>query len=495
MCKPEDHSFNGIGQHQEGAQFSLFIGTVQQAAHRMANIAQELEVTKQPTTYSSSASPAPSDPTEAVSHVTVSSLEPESKNHDKSSVGQNRARKSKRRCISSSADNNKKQRHSNHDHDRQHRRVEHHYHDYANALLDDLPDSDEVEKKSKGGISSPFPIILHSMLERADTQGYSHIVSWQPHGRAFHVHDQARFVAEIMPLFTRMTRFSSFQRQLSLYGFLRLTRKGSDHGAYYHELFLRGKPILCHKMQRTRVKGYWVRQSSSPETEPDFAGMMPVGPSSESSNLWVGTNVAMLPPPTATATATTSTGAPSAASAFQPPAHGGSLWELMQLSAPPSLIVNNKHGAGNMKLPPMPPLGRSCMVDVNYGFGPLSVDNNDKNNDTTIAPPFRPLKPPPRLSLKTAAAAAAAPAPLDDEFPCAPRASPVSVGPEERMGHQHTIAEIASEFSAAERQDIAAFLSDVDLDSEDEKDAAYKNEEELERILAAKKISKKVSSV
>lgn len=43
--------------------------------------------------------------------------------------------------------------------------------------------------------------------------------------------------------------------------------------AYYHELFIRGRPDLCQLMQRTRVKGSWVRQSSSPETEPNFAIM------------------------------------------------------------------------------------------------------------------------------------------------------------------------------------------------------------------------------
>lgn len=75
---------------------------------------------------------------------------------------------------------------------------------------------------------------------------------------------------DIMPKFFRQTHFSSFQRQVSLYGFKRLTRKGTDHGVYYHELFLRGLPELCAHIARTRVKGNGVRQTSSPKTEPDF---------------------------------------------------------------------------------------------------------------------------------------------------------------------------------------------------------------------------------
>lgn len=53
-------------------------------------------------------------------------------------------------------------------------------------------------KGPRGGVALPFPLRLSNMLE-SNGSDLSDIVSWQSHGRCFRVHDQKRFVSEVMP--------------------------------------------------------------------------------------------------------------------------------------------------------------------------------------------------------------------------------------------------------------------------------------------------------
>ena len=68
------------------------------------------------------------------------------------------------------------------------------------------------------------------------------------------------------------SKLTSYQRQLSLYGFVRIT-SGKDRGAYYHEYFLRGRPDLLVCIDRKRIKGTGGKLSASPPSEPDFYTM------------------------------------------------------------------------------------------------------------------------------------------------------------------------------------------------------------------------------
>jgi hypothetical protein len=101
-----------------------------------------------------------------------------------------------------------------------------------------------------------FPWKLHAMLDNAaEIKGFSSIVSWLPDSNSFKVHDQAAFVSRILPLYFKQTHYRSFQRQLNIWGFERITKNGAGQGGYRHDLLVRTKPSLCRCMKRIKDKG------------------------------------------------------------------------------------------------------------------------------------------------------------------------------------------------------------------------------------------------
>ncbi len=154
--------------------------------------------------------------------------------------------------------------------------VQHDYHDHSK-------DSDSVYLEqpivTKGGVSIPFPMKLHNMLNHIalHENELSDIVSWQPHGRCFCVKKIKEFTEDVLPRFFQQRKYPSFQRQLNLYGFNRITA-GPDKGSYYHELFLRSKKALCRAIHRMKVKGTGCRMASNPRQEPNFYAMEPMPP-------------------------------------------------------------------------------------------------------------------------------------------------------------------------------------------------------------------------
>lgn len=69
-----------------------------------------------------------------------------------------------------------------------------------------------------------FPTKLYALLELASSRGLgsaSDAIAWLPNGRAFQIVRVGAFVADVAPLFFRLTKVRSFHRQLNLWGFKR----------------------------------------------------------------------------------------------------------------------------------------------------------------------------------------------------------------------------------------------------------------------------------
>lgn len=150
--------------------------------------------------------------------------------------------------------------------------VKHDYHDHLQSESNCSYISSNGSQGGACGENKAFPLKLHELLDNAEALGINGIISWQIHGRAFAVHNQKEFSTRVISVYFNQGKVTSFFRQLSLYGFLRITQ-GRDKGAYYHERFLRGKRSLAKAILRQKVKGTKVKGIPSPDTEPNFYSM------------------------------------------------------------------------------------------------------------------------------------------------------------------------------------------------------------------------------
>ena len=163
-------------------------------------------------------------------------------------------------------------------------RKEDEYGDENHAEDQDIEDEETVNEKcvslsnsqrNNGGVLVSFPLRLQRMLDKLEAEQETNIISWLSHGRAFLVHDPEAFVDHLMPVYFNQTKYSSFQRQLHMYNFQRITA-GKDKGAYHNPNFQRGKPYLCPHMVRTRVNGKGCRKPGDPNNEPNLYSLEPL---------------------------------------------------------------------------------------------------------------------------------------------------------------------------------------------------------------------------
>ncbi len=99
-------------------------------------------------------------------------------------------------------------------------------------------------KNTKKTEFRPFPRKLHALLEEAEEKGFQDLICWQSGGKSFQVLNYAHFEKIVMPKYFKQTKFKSFQRQLTLYGFQRI-HHGPNKGGYAHACLIQGIPELC----------------------------------------------------------------------------------------------------------------------------------------------------------------------------------------------------------------------------------------------------------
>jgi HSF-type DNA-binding len=102
-----------------------------------------------------------------------------------------------------------------------------------------------MQGKDQTAPASTFPCLIHRCLSdieelaKRDTDmlRLKSIIGWQQNGDSFKVFDNKKFEQMIMPVWFPRIKYSSFQRQLRMYGFVKVDG-GESVSAYatYHML-------------------------------------------------------------------------------------------------------------------------------------------------------------------------------------------------------------------------------------------------------------------
>eukprot|EP00934_Nitzschia_sp_Nitz4_P001449 Nitzschia sp. Nitz4//scaffold2_size372955//62102//62805//NITZ4_000372-RA/size372955-processed-gene-0.474-mRNA-1//-1//CDS//3329546623//1449//frame0 len=137
------------------------------------------------------------------------------------------------------------------------------------------PSTLNYPRTGKRGVPQQFPRRLYEMLESeaesSTPDDMNAVITWSGSGKAFHIRDVHEFSSSVLPKYFRTNKFSSFQRNLNLYGFTKL-RRGPDSDMYAHPSFIRGEPELltqlrkCTSASKHRSPKQSVRKSSDSDT-------------------------------------------------------------------------------------------------------------------------------------------------------------------------------------------------------------------------------------
>ncbi|GKY99988.1 hypothetical protein MPSEU_000952300 [Mayamaea pseudoterrestris] len=107
-------------------------------------------------------------------------------------------------------------------------------------------DQFKFPRTGKRGVPQQFPRNLYDMLDiesrlMQEDANHPKIIGWSETGRAFRIFDVSAFSLAVLPRYFRTKKFSSFQRNLNLYGFTKV-RRGPDLDMYAHPSFVRDSP-------------------------------------------------------------------------------------------------------------------------------------------------------------------------------------------------------------------------------------------------------------
>ncbi|XP_076469919.1 heat shock factor protein-like [Babylonia areolata] len=118
------------------------------------------------------------------------------------------------------------------------------------------PDYEYFSFQENSG-SGNVPAFLSKLWILVEDPSNNEIICWDAEGTSFHIYDQSRFAAEVLPYYFKHNNISSFIRQLNMYGFRKVPNMEQgglkverDDVEFQHQFFVRGHEELLDRIKR-----------------------------------------------------------------------------------------------------------------------------------------------------------------------------------------------------------------------------------------------------
>ncbi|KAA8529790.1 hypothetical protein F0562_034110 [Nyssa sinensis] len=120
-----------------------------------------------------------------------------------------------------------------------------------------------VKTTQNGSLLPPFLVKCYEMV---DDQSTDALISWSKTNGSFVIWDESKFSSELLPKYFKHNNFSSFIRQLNIYGF---RKTGTDRWEFANDGFVKGQKHLLKNISRRKQSQGIAQRKSSQQKEED----------------------------------------------------------------------------------------------------------------------------------------------------------------------------------------------------------------------------------
>ncbi|RKO99937.1 hypothetical protein CXG81DRAFT_13847, partial [Caulochytrium protostelioides] len=137
-------------------------------------------------------------------------------------------------------------------------------------LISASPSSRPDATPNNGSGANPLGNFVHKLHNMVVDSMYQHLISWNYIGTSFIVCNVLEFSRDVLPKHFKHNNFSSFVRQLNMYGFHKVNKspRGSRTAAenqvweFSHPKFLRDRPDLLDQIKRKTLETEVIRRET-----------------------------------------------------------------------------------------------------------------------------------------------------------------------------------------------------------------------------------------